>query len=195
MTKHTPGMNLPTKTIQDIREMDPCYDPMQYLPEDWTGTALDILNVEDAPAQDRLWVVCHQGWIDDRTLRLFAVWCARESMKLADNPDPRSIAACDVAERYANGEATKDELAAARDAARAASVWAAAWDAAWDAAWAAAWYAASAAARAAARAAAWAAARDAARDAARAAAWYAAWAAQVEKLKEMLEADDDLPPA
>jgi len=39
----------------------------------------------------------------------------------------------DVAERYANGEATDDELSAARDAASAAAR-AAAWDAS-DAAW------------------------------------------------------------
>ena len=42
--------------------------------------------------------------------------------------DQRSLDALDVAERYANGQATDEELAAARDAA-----WAAAWDAAWDA--------------------------------------------------------------
>jgi hypothetical protein len=118
---------------------------------------------------------------NEKTARLFAVWCAREALKLVDNPDPRSIAACDVAERYANGEATDEELAAAR---------AAAWDSARDAAGAAA------------RAAAWAAAWDAAGAAARAAAWYAAgaavryaaWyaardsvgAAQVNKLFEML---------
>jgi len=56
---------------------------------------------------------------NERTARLFAVWCA-----LIDNPDPRSVAACDVAERYANSEASKDELAAAR-----AAAWAAARDA------------------------------------------------------------------
>jgi hypothetical protein len=63
---------------------------------------------------------------NERTARLFAVWCARQALALVDNPDPRSVAACDVAERYANSEASKDELAAA---------WAAAWDAARDAAW------------------------------------------------------------
>jgi hypothetical protein len=100
------------------------------LPEDWTGTALDVLRVDACPAEDRLWVVCHEDLIDARTLRLFAVWCARQALALIDNPDPRSIAACDVAERFANGQATNDELAAAR-----AAAWAAARDAAWDAAW------------------------------------------------------------
>ena len=73
---------------------------------------------------------------NDRTARLFAVWCAREALKLIDEPDPRSVSACDVAERYANGEALDDDWAAARDAARDAAEAAAggaAWDAAWDA--------------------------------------------------------------
>ena len=101
---------------------------------------------------------------DDRTLRLFAVWCARNTPLLDGRKtgdlltDPRSLAALEVAERYANGKASKEELDAAADAA------------------AAAWAAARAAA-----AAAWAAARDAAETAARAAAG-AAQAAQLRTL-------------
>jgi hypothetical protein len=114
---------------------------------------------------------------NDKTARLFAVWCAREALKLVDKPDPRSVKACDVAERFANGEATQEERAAAGEAARDAAGDAAR-DAAGDAAWAAAWYAA----RDAARYAAWAAARAAAGDAAR----YAARVAQTKKLWEML---------
>ena len=191
-----------THTIEDIRKLKPCYDPAKYLPEDWTGTALDILNVVAAPAGDRIWVVLKPSWTDDRTLRLFAVLCAREALKLIYNPDPRSVEACNVAERYANGNATDDELKAA-----GAAAWAAASDAAGDAACnaagAAAWAvtrdatraASGAAAWAASSDAAWAAASDAARDAAcnaaawaatRDAAWTASRDAQVEKLKELL---------
>ena len=125
-----------TFTIGDIRQLKPCYDPSRYLPEDWSGTALDILAVEECPAADRLWVVLHSGWIPDRTMRLFAVWCARQALALVDNRDPRSVAACDTAERFANGLATDKELASAWVAANAAAS-AAAWDAASDAAWAA----------------------------------------------------------
>ena len=109
-----------------------------------------------------IWVATRDGVLDDRTLRLFSVWCARQVQHLMT--DPRSVAALDAAERFANGEATADELAAAEAAARAAAgaaAWAGAWaaaDAAADAAWAA-WAAAEAAAWAAAGA-----ARDAARD-------------------------------
>jgi len=153
-----------------------------------------------------IWVATRPGCVDDKTLRLFAVWCARQVQHLMS--DPRSINASDVAERFASGEATPVELAAAeaaaraaawdaaraaaRDAARAAAR-AAARDAARAAAEAAAWDAARAAAEAAAEAAAWDAARDAARaaawDAARAAArdaaWNAARAAQATKWREM----------
>jgi hypothetical protein len=96
-----------------------------------------------------------------RKLRLFACACCREVWYLLDDPHGRR--AVEVAELYADGEATMEELAAARDAA-----WVAAWDAAGDAARDAAEDAAWAAWWAAARDAAWVAARDAARDAARA---------------------------
>ena len=115
-------------------------------------TILDSNGLDDA-----LWclraVDGHQ-----REMRLYAVWCARQVQHLMT--DPRSVAALDVAERHADGQATNAELSAASLAARAAArdaewdaAWAAAWDAAraaaWDAAWAAAWDAAWAAARAA----------------------------------------------
>jgi hypothetical protein len=121
--------------------------------------------------------------VDDRLLRLFAADCAERVLHLIPEPYRTTCAnTIEVARRFAEGKATRDELAAAGDAAGAAvwaaaraAVWdaarAAAWDAAWDAARAAAWDAAWDAARAAV----WAAARAAARDAARAAAWDAAW--------------------
>jgi hypothetical protein len=120
-----------------------------------------------------VWIATRPGVLDDRTLRKFAVWSPRQVQHLMT--DPRSTHALDVADRHADGLATDEELAAARDAA-------------WAAAWAAARVTAldvAQAARAAARAA-WAAAQAAARDAAldvaqdaRDAAWAAALAAAV----------------
>jgi hypothetical protein len=152
--------------VEDIRSWGPCYDPSKYLRGDWRGTAITLLRDNRIPVADRLWGVLHTDLCSEKLMRLFAVWCARQVQHLMK--DPRSINALDVAERFANGQATEQERAAAQDAARAA-----------------AWAAARAAAQDAARAAAW----DAARAAAQDAAWDAAWAAQVEKLIEMIEAE------
>lgn len=122
-----------TVTINDIRGLHPCYDPTKFLPENWEGTALDILNVTGCPAQDRLWVVLNSLFLTDRDLRLFAVWCARQALAIPGNDSEVCSNTCDIAERYANGEATDSELAAAM-----AAAWAAAMAAARDAAMAAA---------------------------------------------------------
>ena len=114
----------------------------------------------------------------EKEWRLFAVWCARKVQHLIT--DERSIAALDVAEKYANVDATEDELNSAR-----ASASAAASNAAWDATKAAAsnaasdaeWASASAAVSSEASAAAWATTRAAASSAASAAVRYAARAA------------------
>jgi hypothetical protein len=117
--------------LGDIRKLNPCYDPNRYLPENWQGTVADILRLEACPEKDRIWVAVRL--IDDKTARLFAVWCAREALARVSNPDPRSIAACDVTERYAHGQATTEELAVAEREARAAA------REAWEVARAAAW--------------------------------------------------------
>lgn len=119
-------MELKTFTFADIRSWNPCYDPSKYLRGDWSGTALDILKHKEIPPQDKLWVVCRDSVIDDRTLRLFAVGCARQVQHLMT--DERSKNALVVSEKFANGEATREELAAA-----SAAAWAAARDAAWAA--------------------------------------------------------------
>lgn len=50
-------------------------------------------------------------------MRLFAVYCYRDTLNWVKNPDPRSIEAANVAERFALGQATQEELsAAAREA-------------------------------------------------------------------------------
>lgn len=55
----------------------------------------------------------------DREMRLYAIWCARQVQNLMT--DPRSISALDVAERFARGRATYQELSAAWSAADAAA--------------------------------------------------------------------------
>ena len=147
-------------TLNKIRAHSPCKEVWEKLLKYLRKTKSDdeplsLLTILDSNGlDDALW--CFRA-IDgrDKEIRLYAVWCARQVQHLMR--DPRSRAALDVAERYANGEATAEELDAARAVARGA-----AWDAAWAAAWAAAGDAARAAAGAAARkSAVWDAARDA----------------------------------
>jgi len=166
-----------------------------------------------------LWGLAATGRSDDRTLRLFACWCVRHT-PLADGrttwdvlTDPRSRTAVEVAERFAVGDATAEELRVAKDAAwdavrvavrpaareaagaaaRAVTVAGAAVAAAEAAgsytAGAAAWDAAGAAAREAAGAAAGAAGSDTARAEAWDAAWATARAAQANALRRLVGAN------
>jgi hypothetical protein len=85
----------------------------------------------------------------DRIARLFACDCAERVLPLFERrypEDGRPRATINIARRYAKGEATTEEMAAAWDAAcgaawatAGAAAWTAAWDAAEDAAGAAAW--------------------------------------------------------
>ena len=171
-------------TYKDVVSFGPCYMPEEIGITD-KNAAMPIpefiktfrYKVDDK--EDIIWVVCRKEYMSDRDMRLFAVWCAREALKLVE-PDPRIIEACDVAERFANGEATTEELAAAWNASSAAEEAAcAAWNASRYAR-----YAANAAARYAARAAwnaAWCAA-GCARDAAGYAAEYTFRDAQIDQL-------------
>ena len=161
-----------TLTIADIRNLRPCHDPIKFLPETWSGTIIDILDIKECSFEDRLWVILHTEFVSDKLMRLFAVWCARQVQHLMT--DARSITALDVAEKFANGLATKDELFAAWYAARTAAR-DAALDAALDAASDAAWYAAS----------------DAAWYAAWYAAWDASWDAQEIQLRKMILAGSE----
>lgn len=140
MNDHKPIMKT---TLNAIRDQGPCRTGWEKLLRHLGKTQADdeplaITTILDSNGlDDALWclraVTGH-----DREIRLYAVWCARQVQHLMT--DERSIAALDVAERHADGEATNEELAAARDAAWAAggaAALAAARDAAWDAAWAA----------------------------------------------------------
>ena len=111
-----------------------------------------------------IWIATRPGVLTDRELRLFSVWSARQVQHLME--DPRSVQAIDTAERFANGNATKEELDAAWDAACAAAQ-----DATWDTARDTACATARDAACGAVKNATW----DTAWNTARAGAWAATW--------------------
>ena len=156
-----------TTTLNAIRAHEPCADGWARLLRHLGKTEADdeplaLTTILDSNGLgDALWAL-RAVTGQDRAIRHYAVWCARQVQHLMT--DPRSLAALDVAERHADGLATDDELRVA-----------------WDAAWAVAGYPASVAAWAAAKAAARAAAGDAAWYAAGDAAWFAAWDAMRER--------------
>ena len=148
-----------TVTYEEFLEFDPCWleeeggaERLKAYFDRFGGrmSALDILNLDDVDAEDKLWSVLREEFIPAPILREFACVCAECALTLIDNPDPRSIKAIEVKRAWIRGEATDKELdtargaacsaakkaarSAARNAARVAR--AAAW-AACDAAWAA----------------------------------------------------------
>ena len=119
-------------TLNEIRKHSPCADGWEKLLTYLGKTKADdepllITTILDSNGlEDALWCLrAVEGY--DREIRLFAVWCAGQVQHLMI--DQRSLDAMDVAERYALGKATEDELTASRNAA-----WAAVWDAVWSAA-------------------------------------------------------------
>lgn len=119
-------------TIEEFcKAHNACGDGMKWAMDNCS----DMQQVWDTAKPEWLiWVATRPGVLTDKELRLFAVWSARQVQHLMK--DQRSIDALDVAERYVNGLATNDELAAAGAAAEAAARAAAA-GAADAAAWAA----------------------------------------------------------
>ena len=128
-------------TLNKIRACSPCASGWTMLLKNLGKTKPDdeplaITTILDSNGlDDALWCLrAVEG--NQKEMRLYAVDCARSVQHLTT--DARSLAAIDVAERYAHGLATNAELAAAWYAARDAA-WGAARDAAWGAASDAAW--------------------------------------------------------
>lgn len=109
-------------TVEQILEWCPCWldEPdgeervrAALAPLGGCITAQGVLGLDLTP-EDALWVVLRRELLSDRILRLFAVWVARDSLeadkKVGREPDPRSLAGLEVAERYARGAATVAEL-------------------------------------------------------------------------------------
>ena len=135
-----------TVTVEQFKSFRPCwletaegradFARIAAIRDEWT--ALDVLNLPDVSAADKLWSVLRKEFIDAPILHEFACRYAEYALSFVDNPDPRSIAAIEAKRKWLRGEITDKELAAARAAAWAAAraaARAAAWDAELDAAW------------------------------------------------------------
>jgi hypothetical protein len=81
----------------------------------------EFLKNEEIPPKDRLWVALRNKFFSDKELRLLACDIAERALTKHRVTDDRSWNAIKVSRSFANGKATKEELAAARSAADAAA--------------------------------------------------------------------------
>ena len=163
---HLPQNGKPGKWMPKLRgELSPCERGYHLLRAQdlshWLGPALwtaeydgDRVDADNKVVVRKARLVARVETYNDKNLRLFACDCAERALLRVQNPDPRSVAAIEVARRYAVGAATDAELANARSAAPTAGASAVAWAAAtamsaaagaYDAAYHAAYWAAVAA--------------------------------------------------
>ena len=102
-----------TTTLNKIRSHSPCESGYKKLLKFLDKTKADdeeipfSLIVKSNGLVDALWC-CRSAPEYDKDWRLFSVWCARRVQHL--NSDPRVAEAIDTAEKFANGEATEEEL-------------------------------------------------------------------------------------
>ena len=74
-------------TLEDLRKLNPCYEPSTKLGENWSGTLIDILDHKDIKPDDKIWAV--SKLIDDKTARLFAG--KRFKIVIDDDPNRNKI--------------------------------------------------------------------------------------------------------
>ena len=179
-----------TVTVEQFKSFRPCwletakgrerFARIAAIRNEWT--ALDVLNLPDVSAQDKLWSVLREEFIEAPTLHEFACRCAEYALSFVKNPDQRSIVAIVAKRKWLRGEITDAELYAARDAA---------WYAAGDAVSRAARDAVIATANRTGRASAWYAAKAATWSDESNTTWDATWEHEVEMLREFLMEGDE----
>lgn len=137
--------DLPLVTPEKFKKFGPCwlktregcarFERIAAVKDEWS--ALDVLDLEDVSARDKLWSVLREEFLPSMLLHEFACRCAEWALSFVDNPDPRSADAIRVKRLWMTGDVTDCELRDARVAAREASLEVAARFAEAAAAWAA----------------------------------------------------------
>jgi len=142
-TPYLPHDGQPGEWLPKVDCLSICQSGWHYTDEDhiieWLGDRIfevevrgeDISDDNKYAAQEMRLVRKCEGW-NERTARLFACDCAEHVLPIFEKEypdDKRPRQSIEISRRFANGEATQEEMAAAGAAARAAAS-----DAAWDAA-------------------------------------------------------------
>lgn len=109
------GYNRVVRSLQGAKFEDEDYCRDSYIRFAYKEPISILSILKSNGLEDALWALrCVPGI--DRDARLFIVWCGRQVQHLMT--DKRAIEALNIAERFAIGTATEDELAAARTAVR-----------------------------------------------------------------------------
>ena len=110
-----------TVTVEQFKNFGPCWlktaegceklARIAAIRNEWT--ALDVLNLPDVSAQDKLWSVLREEFIKAPILHEFACRCAEYALTFVREPDSRSIAAIEAKRKWLRGEISNDDLTAA----------------------------------------------------------------------------------
>ena len=108
-------------TVEMIMAKEPCKEYPANKIAELVGEGKTLLELLDLniPEKDRIWVVTR--FLDDKTNRAFAIWCARQCKTKVKEIGTY----IDTIEKFYDGEATEDEFWAADSAAYNAADWAA----------------------------------------------------------------------
>ena len=82
----------------------------QFLSDEWNGTILDLLNMEHYTDQDKLEVFLTERFCSQVVLRLFMVNCSRLALRMLKTEHRVLSSACDIAELFAHGNSTAEEV-------------------------------------------------------------------------------------
>ena len=115
-------------TPEQFKKFGPCwlktregrarFNYIAKMKDEWN--ALDVLDLEDVRAHEKLWSVSREEFLPPMLLHEFACRCAEWALSLAYIPDPRSIEVIRTKRRWMEGNATDIELDVARGAASCA---------------------------------------------------------------------------
>ena len=73
-------------TVPMIRSWEPCYDPTNFVGEDWEGTVWDVLEHLDLSIADKFWVVLREELLPVDLLHEFACRCAEDVLQSGYTP-------------------------------------------------------------------------------------------------------------
>ncbi len=63
----------------DIKNLWLSVESSDFFTEDWSGTVLDVLNMENLPNSDKLWIVINDKFISTEILEKFTDFCSKDS--------------------------------------------------------------------------------------------------------------------